>query len=105
MRRSGKGIAFGVRVTARSARNGLDGTWTGADGRPYIKVRVVAAPHKGDANAAVVALIAKTLGVPKGTVQIVSGASGREKQIEVAGDASLLAARLGAAVAPSETKG
>lgn len=50
-----------------------------------LKVRVAAPPEKGKANAAVVDLLASTLGVPKRRVVIVSGASAANKVIEVAG--------------------
>jgi hypothetical protein len=46
------------------------------------KVRVVAAPEKGRANAAVEELLGGLLGVP---VAVVAGASSRRKVVEVSG--------------------
>jgi uncharacterized protein YggU (UPF0235/DUF167 family) len=54
-----------------------------------------AVPDKGRANAAVVALIAKALEVPKSAVAVVSGETARLKTVLVSGDAATLAERLG----------
>ena len=88
------GIAFAVRVTPKAGRNLMAGTWTGGDGHTYIKVRVAAPAHEGKANEAVKRVIAETLGVATREVEIVGGASNREKRVEVAGDSAVLAARL-----------
>ena len=50
-----------------------------------LKVQVHAPPVEGEANAAVVAVIAKALGVNKRAVQIVSGQTGRRKRIRIDG--------------------
>ena len=49
------------------------------------KVRVAAAPEGGRANDAVVRLLADTLSVPRDAVTLVSGHSGRDKIVELAG--------------------
>jgi len=49
------------------------------------KVRVVAAPERGRANEAVVALLAETLSLPREGVTVVSGGSSRDKVVELAG--------------------
>jgi uncharacterized protein YggU (UPF0235/DUF167 family) len=46
---------------------------------------VSAAPVKGAANEALCRLLADALGVPKTSVSIRSGASGRLKTVEIAG--------------------
>jgi len=70
-----------VRVQPRAARAGIAG-WR-ADG--VLSVRVTAAPVDGLANAAVGALLAAALGVRSSAVQIVRGATGRDKYIRVEG--------------------
>ncbi|MEX0673345.1 MAG: DUF167 domain-containing protein [Gaiellaceae bacterium] len=68
------------------------------------KVRVTAAPERGAANDAVVRLLAETLGLPRRAVTIVSGHSGREKTVELAGtDRDRAEAALASAV-PGEPK-
>lgn len=60
-----------------------------------LKVRVAAPPEGGRANEAVVALVATTLGVPAGQVELTSGATSRAKRVRVAGiDAEEAARRL-----------
>ncbi len=87
-------IIFAVRLTPKGGRNAIEGWQKSADGREYLKVRVSAAPHDGEANEALIALLARALGVAKSRVTIVAGASARLKQVAVEGDAPALAARL-----------
>ena len=49
------------------------------------KVRVAAAPERGKANEAVLALLAVALAVPRANVTLVSGSSSRDKIVELAG--------------------
>jgi uncharacterized protein len=50
-----------------------------------LKVKVRAPPDRGRANEAVVALVARTLGVPASSVTLVAGASSRAKRVAVVG--------------------
>lgn len=59
---------------------GIGGTRDGA-----LLVRLNAPPVDGAANAELIQLIAKALGVPKRDVEIVSGQRSRDKRIRVAG--------------------
>jgi uncharacterized protein len=83
-----------VRVTSRSSKPGVGGWRTGTDGREELEVRVAAAPIDGEANAAVIRLLAKELDVPKGALEIVSGETSRHKRIAMPIDAAELRARL-----------
>ena len=77
------GCIIAVRVTPRSAKPGI-GRWrVGAEGREELEIRVAAAPTDGEANAAVLKLLAKRLGLPKSSVEIVSGETSRYKRISV----------------------
>lgn len=72
-----------IRVTPRSSKPGI-GEWkTDPGGRPFLELRVAAAPADGAANDEVVKLIAKALGVPKSSVRIVGGESSRLKRLEL----------------------
>ncbi len=53
------------------------------DGR--LKVAVTAPPVDGEANAAVIELLAKALGVPRRAVEVVAGASSRRKTVRIEG--------------------
>ena len=70
-----------IRVTPRSARPGIGGWREGADGREELEVRVAEAPADGAANAAVVKLLAKALGVSRSEVTIISGETSRHKRV------------------------
>lgn len=52
------------------------------DGR--IKIAVTAPPVDGEANAAVIELFAKQLGIPRGNVEVITGASSRRKTLRIA---------------------
>ena len=84
------GALCSVRVQPRSSRSGLDGLHGDA-----LRFRVHAPPVKGAANEAVVAVPADALGVPKGSVRIVSGETSRSKVVEVRGVAAEAVLALG----------
>jgi uncharacterized protein (TIGR00251 family) len=50
-----------------------------------LKVRVAAAPERGRANEACAALLAEALGVREDQVELVSGATSREKRFRLSG--------------------
>jgi uncharacterized protein (TIGR00251 family) len=68
-----------VKVIPKSSRDEIlapldDGTW---------KIKVMAAPERGKANAAVCGLIAGHFGIPKSRVEVVSGQTSHLKQVRV----------------------
>ena len=85
-RYSTEGISVALRVTPRGGCDDIDGLETLANGRTVIKIRVRAIAEGGEANRAVVELLAKALGVPKGKVRLLTGTTSRLKQIAVDGD-------------------
>ena len=74
-----------MRLTPGVAADRIDGWDVDAEGRPVLKVRVRARPVEGEANAALVKLLAKTLGVPKSAVALERGGQSRTKLISLAG--------------------
>jgi uncharacterized protein (TIGR00251 family) len=87
-----------VRLTPRADRDAIvaddgDGDRDGA--ARVIRVRVTAPPVGGQANMALVKLLAKALGVPRSRLTIVRGQSARDKLVRVEGlDADDAHARL-----------
>jgi uncharacterized protein (TIGR00251 family) len=71
-------VTFKVRVQPRASRNQVEGYKGGT-----VSVRVTAAPQDGKANAALVCLLAKSLGVAKGRVRIIRGHTSRDKLVSV----------------------
>jgi uncharacterized protein (TIGR00251 family) len=85
-RYSTQGISVALRVTPRGGRDDIDGVQTLANGRTVVNVRVRAIAEGGEANRAVVELLAKVLGVSKRDVRLMAGATSRLKQVAVDGD-------------------
>ena len=69
-----------VRVIPRAGRSGFAGLRDGA-----LLVKLAAAPVDGAANDELIALLAKTLRIPKRDITIVSGERSRTKRIRIAG--------------------
>ncbi len=93
--RQGKsGIVVALRVTPNARRDEICGVQIRDDGRSVLRVRVKAVPDKGQANKAVIALLAKSLRLPKGAFSLVSGQSARLKSVAIAGEAAQIAAGL-----------
>lgn len=67
------GAELAVRVTPKASRNAV------VHEAGVIRVYVTVVPEDGKANAAVVKLLAKALGVAKSRLTLLRGASGRDK--------------------------
>lgn len=90
LRESPEGVRLRVRVQPRASRDALGGERQGA-----LVVRIAAPPVEGAANEALVRFLGKTLGVAPSAVGIVSGATGRNKVLAIAGlDAAAVRERL-----------
>lgn len=76
-----------LRVTPNAAADRIEGTETRDDGNTVLRIRVTAVPDKGKANAAVIALLAKAIGVPKSAITLVSGETARLKTVRISGAA------------------
>ena len=74
-----------VRLTPRGGRDAVEGLACDEAGRPLLKARVAAPPVDGEANAALVRLVAKALGLPRSAVRIASGETARVKVLEIDG--------------------
>ena len=74
-----------VRLTPKSSCDRIDGWDEDGQGRRVLKVRVRAAPIEGQANIALVAVLAKVCGVPKSRVRLVAGETSRLKTVDIDG--------------------
>jgi uncharacterized protein (TIGR00251 family) len=75
-----QGITFQILVVPRASREAV-GPVVG----DRLKVAITAPPVEGKANAAVLALLARTLGVRRQQLEIVAGAKGKRKTVRVSG--------------------
>ena len=89
------GIRLRLKVQPKARREGIAG-WTPDPDGAALKLSVGAPPEDGKANAAVIALLAETLGVAKSAISVVSGATDRRKLVEIRGDEKNLRAALDA---------
>ena len=90
------GVRLALRLTPRASRTGVDGITQDAEGRPLLKLRLAAPPVDGAANAALIALLAKTLSLRKADITIRSGETSRTKVLHLTGDPAALMQRLDA---------
>ena len=88
------GVTLAVRLTPKGGRDAIEGIEQMADGRTVLKARVAAPPSEGEANDALIRLIAKALGVPPRDVALAAGATARVKRLTVAGESGHLIAAL-----------
>ncbi len=98
------GLIVTLRLTPRGGRDALEGIEVLADGRAVLKARVRAAPSEGAANAALVALIAKTLRIAPRQVALIAGETARIKRVKVSGAGAELATALAALVPPAAAR-
>lgn len=92
-RTAADGLRLFVRLTPKAAADEVDAV-VEVGGEAAIAARVRAVPDKGAANAALLALIAAWLGLPKSRVRLVAGGRSRLKTLALAGDPAELAQRL-----------
>jgi hypothetical protein len=90
-----EGIVLAMRLTPRAARDSIDGVKESPDGS-YIQARVRAVPEDGKANAALIELLAREIGVAKSTVTVTAGHTHRLKSLLVAGDREALEKKISA---------
>jgi uncharacterized protein (TIGR00251 family) len=73
-------VILAVRVIPRSPRSKIDGRRGDA-----ILVRLAAPPVEGAANEALIDLLSREFHLPKRQITIVSGATARDKRVEITG--------------------
>ena len=87
-------VRLSVRLTPGAKKDQIDGVEAGADGKPWLRVRVSAPPVDGKANQALVKYLAKRWRVPKTAIKIVSGITTRNKILIISGDAESITASI-----------
>jgi uncharacterized protein (TIGR00251 family) len=85
LRVSRDGVIVPVRLTPKAGRDEVVGVGDHG-GEQVVKARVRAVPEASRANAALEALVAAWLGVPRSTVSVVQGGKSRLKRVAITGD-------------------
>jgi uncharacterized protein YggU (UPF0235/DUF167 family) len=88
------GLVVVVRLTPKGGRDAIDRIERLADGNCVLTARVRAAASDGEANDALVRLLADALDVAPRQVSLLGGATARIKRLMIAGDGMVLAAVL-----------
>jgi uncharacterized protein (TIGR00251 family) len=92
----GDGVLLLLSVMPNAKRTEADGLHDGA-----LRVRLAAPPIEGRANQALVAWLAKSLGVPRRDVAVLRGESSRRKQVAIAVSHDIALAWLARLLAPA----
>jgi len=83
-------VRLAVRLTPGSSRDSVDGIESDAAGDVWLKTRVTSVPEKGLANKALIALLAKSLRIPKSDISVISGDTSRKKSLRIDGNPEAL---------------
>ncbi|MCK5777371.1 MAG: DUF167 domain-containing protein [Rhodospirillales bacterium] len=92
------GLDVRLRVTPKASRDAIGDLVADGQGNGVIKIAVTAVPEKGNANAAVIKLLAKAWRLRKSDMEIVQGATDRNKVLRITGDGREILAKLRAFV-------
>ncbi|MBW3598076.1 MAG: DUF167 domain-containing protein [Planctomycetes bacterium] len=71
-----EGVILSVKAKAAARKNGVMGVHDGA-----LKIAVTQAPERGKANRAILDLLARSLGLRKSQIELLSGETSPEKRI------------------------
>ena len=88
------GLRVAVRLSPRASSNRLLGVVATAKGGRAVKASVTAPAQDGQANEALLQLLARAWRLPRRGLSIVVGAASRNKIVRVAGDPDELIAKL-----------
>lgn len=83
LRQTASGIVIRFRLTPKSSADRVEGLIETAEG-PALQARVRAPPSEGEANAALVRLVASWVDLPKSRISVIAGHKSRIKLVEIA---------------------
>ena len=93
------GLRLAIRLTPRARSDRLVGVVATAEGGRTIKATVTAPARDGEANEALLQLLAQAWRLPRRDLSISAGATSRNKIVRVAGDPHELLAKLSGEIA------
>jgi hypothetical protein len=91
---SAEGLVIAIRLTPKGGRDAIEGIEQLADGQSVLKARVRAAASDGEANEALLRLLARALDTATRDIVLVAGRTSRIKRLLVRGDAPAMAGKL-----------
>jgi len=84
VRRDGADLFVAIRLTPRAASARLGGGFTDSAGQCWLQAAVTAPPDKGKANAALIDLLARRIGMPRSSILLEAGDTNRLKRLRIA---------------------
>lgn len=75
-----RGVKLTLFIQPKASKNEIIGPHNGA-----LKVKIMAPPVDGKANAELVEFLSEILGIPKRQIEILKGETGRNKSVEITG--------------------
>ena len=87
LRADGEDLLLAIRLTPKSAKEQIGGTWRDEKGVDWLQASVRAVPEKGKANKALIQSIAERLGIAARDIMLESGDTNRLKRIRLIGHA------------------
>ena len=88
------GLTVTLRLTPNARTVGFGGMMDIGNGKTALKVSINAVPEDGKANTALIGFLAKSWGLPKSALSILSGQTSRIKIILIEGDGKALMEKL-----------
>ena len=88
------GVTVRVRLTPKASANRITGIKLDGQGGAVLKASVTTVPEGGKANAALIKMLAKEWKLAKSSLEIVHGATDRNKTVLVAGNTEHLLKKL-----------
>ncbi len=85
-----EGLVLHIKLIPKASKDALLRIDMDADGKNYIRATVTAIPEKGKANASLVKLLSKKLGLPKTSISLIAGNQARQKTVLITGDGDAL---------------
>jgi len=83
LRQTPKGLFLHLRAAPKAGRDEVVGIVANAAGQKALAIKVSKPADKGQANEAVIAALAKAMGISKSSLRLASGETSRDKVVEV----------------------
>lgn len=80
------GVVLFLKLTPKAAKDSLQRLEEDSAGQLRLRATVTAIPEKGRANAALIKLLSKKLGLPKTSIELIAGEQSRQKSVLLKGD-------------------
>lgn len=93
-------IRLAIRLTPNGGRDSVEGVELNGNGDAHLKVRVSDVPEKGKANKALIAVLAKRIGIAKSAIKLISGDTARQKILRIDGDPEDLKEKITSMIEP-----